>query len=107
MLYVWGVCEVLTFHVNHVIMREKIYNIVKDLQRGNVNYTDAVDKLCDLHIVVESWVNVYDQEPPLNIEILAKDPKGVIHLTQWRERYGIFMCQSKSEGSFDWQWKQI
>ena len=33
-------------------MREKIYNVIKDLQRGNVNYSDAVDKLCDLHSVI-------------------------------------------------------
>lgn len=55
----------------------------------------------------EGWVNVCDQKPPVNINILAKDHEGNVHLTKWRESYGIFMCQSKSEVSFDWQWKKI
>lgn len=35
-------------------MRKKIYNVIKGLQRGNVSYSDAVDKLCDLHSVLGS-----------------------------------------------------
>jgi hypothetical protein len=48
-------------NVKHVIMRDKIYNVIKDLQRGNVNYSDAVDKLCDLHSVSSCYA-VFDEE---------------------------------------------
>lgn len=57
--------------------------------------------------VVESWVCPMENEPPLNTEILAKDPNGNIHLTTWRESYGIFSCQGKSEGVYGWFWKNI
>ena len=40
-------------------MRDKIYNVIKDLQRGNINYTDAIDKLCDLHLV-SKWIPIKD-----------------------------------------------
>jgi len=41
-------------------MREKIYNVIKDLQRGNVNYSDAVGKLCDLHSVSGCLICIMD-----------------------------------------------
>jgi len=57
-------------------MREKIYNVIKDLQRGNVNYSDAVDKLCDLHSVIlsETLLEV-DKEVGKIDEI--RDPSGM------------------------------
>lgn len=57
--------------------------------------------------VVESWICPMDNEPPLNTEVLAKDPNGNVHLTTWRGNYNIFSCQGKSEGVYDWVWKNI
>jgi len=47
------------------------------------------------------------KKPPKDIEILAKNPNGVIYLTNWRESYDIFTVQEKSEDSSEWTWKYI
>ncbi|MEZ7966935.1 MAG: hypothetical protein QMB45_05080 [Flavobacteriales bacterium] len=67
----------------------------------------ATERILVLFDVVESWVNVYDKEPPLNIDVLAKDEDGFIHLTQWMPSSVIFACQGKKDSSFNWQWKNI
>ena len=54
-----------------------------------------------------NWLHVGEKEPPIDIEVLAKSPDGIIHLTTWRQSYNIFDCQCKSESSDDWLWKYI
>jgi len=56
---------------------------------------------------LNEWTYVHEQEPPNHIQVLAKSPVGTLHLTNWRESYKIFHCQTKDEDSFDWQWKII
>jgi len=53
------------------------------------------------------WINVEEQTPPKHIELLVKDPNGLVHISSWRESYNIFACQNKSESSYDWQWMEI
>ncbi|MCK9417193.1 hypothetical protein M0Q97_11125 [Candidatus Dojkabacteria bacterium] len=57
--------------------------------------------------VSNDWVYVYEKTPPNDIEVLAKSPKGIIHLCNWREAYDIFTVQDKTDDSHDWQWKLI
>ena len=53
------------------------------------------------------WKTVDEETPPSNIELLVQSPSGTVHLAHWRESYGIFTCQAKTESSFDWKWKTI
>jgi len=53
------------------------------------------------------WTYVHQEDPPIDIEVLTKDPSGVLHLTTWRSAYNIFSCQYKTDSSRDWQWKII
>lgn len=55
----------------------------------------------------DSWKSVSEETPPTSVELLVKSPNGVIYLSNWRESYNIFTCQSKSESSLDWKWKTI
>lgn len=55
----------------------------------------------------DGFVYVNEQEPPKDIELLVKSPDGVFHLASWRWAYSIFDCQSKSENSYNWQWKLL
>jgi hypothetical protein len=55
----------------------------------------------------DRWKTVSEETPPSNIELLVQSPKGIVHLSSWREAYDIFSCQAKSESSFDWKWKMI
>ena len=57
--------------------------------------------------VRSSFTPVSEQEPPHNIELLAKSPSGSIRLCSWRPAYNIFTCQDKNESSSDWEWKLI
>jgi hypothetical protein len=87
-------------------MEDKIKEILRTSYTGTVlDEQTATDRILVLFGVVDSWTNVYDQEPPLNTTVLAKDEDGFIHLTQWRPSYSIFTCQGKKESSFNWQWK--
>jgi len=56
---------------------------------------------------INSWINVKDQEPPIDREVLVKSPEGVVHLCSWRAAYNIFTVQGKSESSMNWKWKII
>lgn len=53
------------------------------------------------------WTNTFEQKPPINIDLLAKSPKGVFHITRWREAYNIFDCQCKGESTLGWEWMPI
>ena len=55
----------------------------------------------------KGWVYVWEQDPPSNVELLAKSPAGLVHLVSWRPAYRIFTCQCKGEYSMDWCWKLI
>jgi len=70
------------------------------------------EELFDASLYIEKlkgyeWKNVCQFTPINGIDILAKDEKGLIHITQWRESYNIFCCQNKEESSHNWQWKLI
>ena len=80
---------------------EKLMNEISELRAENFAL-----KL-NLPVVSNSFICVKDQEPPKNTELIAQDPKGVNHLTSWRESYKIFMCQNKQDNSYEWKWKQI
>ena len=54
-----------------------------------------------------SWKLVSDETPPANIQLLAENPRGVVHLSSWRSSYHIFACQGKNESSESWKWKTI
>ena len=55
----------------------------------------------------DRWKTVYEETPPIHVELLVKSPEGIVHLASWRESYNIFTCQEKSESSLDWEWKTI
>lgn len=55
----------------------------------------------------DRWKTVSEKTPPNNIELLVQSPEGVVHLSNWRESYNIFTCQTKLESSYDWKWKTI
>jgi hypothetical protein len=88
-------------------MKDEILQIAYSLEKGKIDEDTAKQELCVLLGVVESWVCPMDNEPPLNTEVLAKDPNGNIHLTAWRESYSIFSCQGKREDVYGWVWKNI
>jgi hypothetical protein len=71
------------------------------------NQTHDVDEVVDNIITLFDFIDVIDETPPKNIELLAKSPTGVIHLTSWREAYSIFSCQCKGESTYGWSWKNI
>jgi hypothetical protein len=53
------------------------------------------------------WKTVDEETPPIHLEILVQSPTGITHLSSWREAYGIFCCQEKTESTDDWKWKEI
>lgn len=53
------------------------------------------------------WKEVVFNDPPPDIEILAKSPEGSVYLTKWRQSHGIFACQNKTEWIEGWSWKYI
>lgn len=55
----------------------------------------------------DRWKTVYEETPPIHVELLVKSPEGIVHLSSWRESYNIFSCQAKSESSLNWKWKTI
>jgi hypothetical protein len=55
----------------------------------------------------DRWKTVYEETPPIHVELLVKSPEGIVYLANWRESYNIFTCQTKSESSCDWKWKTI
>ena len=55
----------------------------------------------------DRWKAVYEETPPIHVELLVKSPEGIVHLASWRESYNIFTCQAKSESSLNWKWKTI
>lgn len=85
---------------NNAVFKTMSFSKRNDAEKYGIEFLNTFS-------VVESWVNVSTQEPPPNTDIIAEDPEGNIYLTQWRKSYGVFMCQSKSESSFDWQWKKV
>jgi hypothetical protein len=55
----------------------------------------------------DRWKTVYEETPPMHVELLVKSPEGIVHLSSWRESWHIFSCQAKSESSLNWKWKTI
>lgn len=55
----------------------------------------------------DEYTLVQDEEPIENIQLLAKDPSGNLHLTSWRAPFSVFSCQNKQECSLMWLWKQV
>jgi hypothetical protein len=55
----------------------------------------------------DRWKTVYEETPPIHVELLVKSPEGIVHLSSWRESWHIFSCQAKSESSLNWKWKTI
>lgn len=88
-------------------MKEQILEIADKLRNGEVDSNEAQTLLLCLFGVSGSFISVSEQEPPYNIELLAKSPTGTIHLCSWRPACNIFSCQEKSESSWDWSWKFI
>ena len=88
-------------------MKEQILEIAEKLRLELITEDEAQDLLLGLFGVSGSFISVNEQEPPHDIELLAKSPTGTIHQCHWRPAYNIFTCQSKSESSWDWSWKLI
>jgi hypothetical protein len=88
-------------------MKEQILEIITQHKFDHISSEQAVSELLDLFTVSSSFISVVRQEPPHNIELLAKSPTGTVHLTSWRPAYNIFTCQAKSESSWNWSWKLI
>ena len=88
-------------------MKEQILEIADKLRNGEVDSNEAQNLLLCLFGVSGSFISVSEQEPPHNVELLAKSPTGIINLCSWRPSYNIFTCQAKSERSWDWEWKLI
>jgi hypothetical protein len=88
-------------------MKEQILEIADKLRNGEVDSNEAQNLLLCLFGVSGSFISVSEQEPPHYVELLAKSPRGIIHLCSWRPSYNIFTCQAKSERSWDWEWKLI
>ena len=78
---------------------------MKDLK--HIKRFNESDENSNISDVSGSFISVSEQEPPHNVELLAKSPTGTIHLCSWRPAYNIFTCQSKGERSWDWEWKLI
>jgi len=55
----------------------------------------------------DRFKTVYEETPPIDIELLVQSPEGINHLASWRSAYNIFTCQDKSESSLSWKWKTI
>lgn len=88
-------------------MKKELLEITKDLTQDKITESEARTLLLDLPGVGDDFILVDVQEPPHNVEILAKSPIGTIHLCSWRLSYNIFTCQTKGEESWDWKWKLI
>jgi len=88
-------------------MKKQINDLLLKMQTGENCIGETANQLLDLFAVSGSFILVGEQEPPHNIELLAKSPTGTIHLCHWRPAYNIFTCQAKSESSWDWSWKLI
>ena len=73
-------------------MKEQILKIAKDLEQGTITDIEAQNLLSCLFGVSGSFISVAKQEPPHNIELLAKSPTGTVHLCSWRPAYNIFTC---------------
>ena len=90
---------------------EKVISLIKEREKLE-EQINLIDKTALIKYELEllqrgNFISVSEQDPPPNIELLAKDPRGKIHLCSWRPRYYIFSCQSKGEESCDWYWKLI
>jgi len=105
-------------------MEKNIVNtIIQSLRKkkGFDDWWESIDSDTKNDIVIElvtkvrlnlkeeqnSWKSVSEEIPPSHVELLVKSPEGVVHLSSWRESYNIFTCQTKSESSFNWEWKTI
>lgn len=88
-------------------MKNEILEIADKLRKDELSVDDAKSLLFDLFSIDDGFINVYDQDPPSDVEILAKSPSGTIHLCHWRPAYGIFTCQDKRDKTIGWMWKKI
>lgn len=89
-------------------MRDKLIKLLlaSDI-KDKYDAADKADEILDLFNVSDSFISVSEQEPPHNVELLAKSPAGSVHICSWRPACNIFSCQEKSESSWDWSWKFI
>lgn len=108
---------------NHTIQLEEVFNGIVIKTTGGVEFhicqrDYGIEVTCNgktKYLDEETFnlsggvdfIPVIEQVPPLNTEVLAKSPEGEVFLTQWRDAYDIFTCQSKGETSWTWSWKLI
>mgnify|MGYP001768542786 CR=1 FL=1 len=59
-------------------MKEKILEISDKLRNGELDSNEARNLL--LCLLGSSFISVSEQEPPHNVEFLAKSPTGIVHL---------------------------
>lgn len=77
---------------------------VKDPESTVIQVLDNRDPINETHVV---WQDPFENEPEEGVEILAKDPNGVKHLTAWRPYYQIFHCQGKQDSLIGWKYTYI
>jgi hypothetical protein len=98
--------------------KTKVQSIIEDycegiewLEFGVQHFPDMLDRIekeaLRMNDIKNTFIAVSAQQPPRDIELLAKSPSGTIHICQWRPEYDIFTCQTKIEKSWNWEWKLI
>lgn len=106
--------DILVMNIN-----EKVNVLIDDInEKSNVlidyktllgsEWNDFIANAID--VVVENknpYRYVCDEEPPMNTEILVKEPSGTLHLADWRGGYNVFTCQEKDAKTTDWMWKYV
>ena len=81
--------------------------IVEIITHSHKTPFEQADEILGLFGDSSRFISVMEQEPPHNIELLAKSPTDTVHICSWRPAYNIFTGQDKSENSWDWSWKLI
>lgn len=72
-----------------------------------INKPENIEKYIKDGLLRKIWTSVDEQEPPKHVELLAKAPDGTLYLCGWREAYGIFTIQNKSDNTLGWKWKLV
>lgn len=83
-------------------LKDQILEIAEQLKSNEITTDYAKNLLLRLFEISDNWTYVSDETPPNDIELLAKSPNGIVHLTYWRPAYDIFTCQCKSESTSYW-----
>ncbi len=86
---------------------EKIESLKSAVVIAMEDYAEQQCKQLHIGSVSNSFISVGERTPPKNTELLVQSPEGRYYLASWREVYSIFTCQSKSEDSLDWVWREI